>query len=82
MHKHQDLFLIAIRFNKYLIKLFILVLLTLILFLIGVRFKKCVIKLFPKICFMLKYCHDRYKNQETCYKTVDDFPTTLKFVLD
>ena len=31
---------------------------------------------------MLNYCLDRYKIQEMCDKTVDAFPTTLKFFLD
>ena len=32
--------------------------------------------------FILKYCLDRYKNQEMCDKAVDDSLSALKFVLD
>ena len=32
--------------------------------------------------FKLKYCHDRYKTQEMCNNTVDDFLPALKFVPD
>ena len=31
---------------------------------------------------MLKYCLDRYKTQEMCYKTVNAFLVTLQFVPD
>ena len=32
--------------------------------------------------FELNYCHDKYKIQEICNKSVDDFIPALKFVLD
>ena len=32
--------------------------------------------------FKLKYCHDRYKIQEMCSKSVDDFLPALKLVPD
>ena len=30
--------------------------------------------------FMLQYCLDKYKTQETCDKALDTFLTTLEFV--
>ena len=30
----------------------------------------------------LKYCHDKYKNQEMCNKAIDDFLPALNFVSD
>ena len=32
--------------------------------------------------FELNYCRDKYKTQEMCNKSVDDFIPALKFVLD
>ena len=78
------LFLIDIRHKKCVIKLSMLVHLYLRLFLISTRPKKCAIKLFMKnlLCFMLRYCHDKYKAQEMYDNAVDDFLLALIFVPD
>ena len=39
-------------------------------------------KVVSKDAFMLKYCLDRYRPQETCDKAVDSFFPTLKLVPD
>ena len=39
--------------------------------LIAIRLKICVKMLLMRVClFMLKYCHDRYKTQEICEKSI------------
>ena len=72
--------LIDLRLNKYMIKPLINVLLHLILFSINKwnqTWEKCD-KIVSRDPLKLKYCHDKYKNQEVCNKAIDDF---LRLVL-